>query len=1302
MLQFLRHRCAAAFLIIASGFVLMTFCLMPTVLIAQEVRFSDSVAQNRQTIGSYFDANRNMTFWVNHVQGRGIGDIMSNTAIGGNQFKFLDNGLRMITAEFQITEYSDPVGSVGVQRRFWLNDFTAAGAGFYYDAMRSFYGNTFQSAGFHFELFRDNWTIRSNLKLPVGQRTQHAITYDVMNTSQPFFLGNNIGVGMQSFRIDETAMRTIDIEIARALFNGEVYAGFHNFDAEVGESSSGPHGGFRGNITPNLATNIGISQDPAFGTNFFGGFTWFFGGGNVAGQTVEEKMTTPVERDKQGVINEVNTQMASSFVPLTAAGQAITFNHVRSGSSGDGTFENPFGSLADADSDADKNDRNVVYLHSGSVFNSDSYALAPNQRFLGEGDNNLHQITTDQLGVITVPDGNGSGLARPIINNSTTGLVVNDRTEVSNVQFDNANIAIQATNLNGNVDLNRTSIANSVQGIQVQGGSGQFTIADVEIRDSNIGLAINNSSSNFVVNDSAFNQVSGIGLAAFNHTGQININRGEFNNGATGVRIIGGTTQLTLQDTTLTDQTATGIDLQNGASTVNIVGASRLAQSTAGSTIQVSGGHAGSVSLQAGSTIVTTNGDGLQFADANGTYEFTGVTTLNGGDAGIDILGNSTGTFTFSTTTITDSTGPGLNIDGGAATVNFGGLSQLSQSSNNSGVAIGGGHSGQVTFGSATRINATNGDGLQFDNANGTYDFRGDVQLNGGDAGIDILGNSTGTFTFSDTHITDPTGNALLVDGGSSNVTFDGLSTINKNNPGSTVRVQGGHSGVIDFRSGTEIEATDGDGLQFENANGQYDFRGAVTLNGVDEGIDISGNSAGTFSFSNTSIIEPSGTAINIVGGSSTVDFVGTSRIFTTNAGSVLNVQGGHTGSVLFGPATNVIATNGDGLQFDNADGSYDFRGVIRLNGGDAGIDIIGGSAGTFTFADSTVITNPTGAAVNIQNLESGGSVNFDGSIESNNDVIVRIDTTAAGSDINFLSTGSNFLSSTDNANGAIFIFDADGDITITTPVTVTRAGFSSLFATDGDGTWTFNDLTIVDQQGLNGGVDIFGNNGTINFDNLNISTDSAGTGDATTGFLAGGNNIINVTGTSNIDADGGAAIAVINTNEINMTFVNVTSNNNTSSQIGFAGDDGIDILGVAAGSLDVTGITTITNADGVAVSMEDTGANVTFNEVAIDGIGLDAFITGVASDSTGTLSVNGGTVNNVGGNGFRIGSTFGTSGNFNLNDTTFTNISGFTGDVANSALSGVGNVDAFFSCNDGGGNTGQILFNGGADSCPN
>jgi hypothetical protein len=107
---------------------------------------------------------------------------------------------------------------------------------------------------------------------------------------------------------------------------------------------------------------------------------------------------------------------------------------------------------------------------------------------------------------------------------------------------------------------------------------------------------------------------------------------------------------------------------------------------------------------------------------------------------------------------------------------------------------------------------------------------------------------------------------------------------------------------------------------------------------------------------------------------------------------------------------------------------------------------------------------------------------------------------------------------------------------------------------------------------------------------------------------------------------DGGAALALTDVKEINMTFDFLTSTNNLSSQIGATGDDGIDLLLIDAGTLDVTGTTTVKNAAGEGISVSGVGATITFDLVDLDGIGLDAVISGVAHDNPGIPNINGGT----------------------------------------------------------------------------
>src|SRR5258708_38574840 len=65
---------------------------------------------------------------------------------------------------------------------------------------------------------------------------------------------------------------------------------------------------------------------------------------------------------------------------------------------------------------------------------------------------------------------------------------------------------------------------------------------------------------------------------------------------------------------------------------------------------------------------------------------------------------------------------------------------------------------------------------------------------------------------------------------------------------------------------------------------------------------------------------------------------------------SLLSVSGGHsTGTLTFTGAFN--ATNGNGLQFDNADGTYSISGTVTLDGGDAGIHVVNGSSGTINIS---------------------------------------------------------------------------------------------------------------------------------------------------------------------------------------------------------------------------------------------------------------------------------------------------------------------------------------------------------------
>ena len=907
-----------------------------------------------------------------------------------------------------------------------------------------------------------------------------------------------------------------------------------------------------------------------------------------------------------------------------------------------------------------------------------------------------------------------------------------DATSGGGLQFDDAN---GQYSFDGSVELDQTDAGI----VLLSDSDGTFTFADTTINDPT-GAALSIDGGSAIVNLNGMSSLTKDNAAAVvdirEHDGVVNLGaettilsdgasdglqfsdaggtynfagRVELEDTTAGIVLLDDSDgTFTFDDLTIENPIGTGLSVSGGSSQIAINGTSSITKDNAGSILSVSGGHDGTITFANGSTISATDAvgnDGLQFDNADGTYNFNGDIALDGSDLGLGIVGTSTGMFNFSGISVTDATDTAIHIEGGDADLTFGSTSIFSSSDGGSLVNIGGGHIGSITFDSGATVTAFGpnaGDGLQFDNADGTYQFDGAVTLDGGDAGIDILNGSDGTFTFSETSITDPTGTGLNVSGGTSTVVFDGLSSLIKENAGSLLSIGDGHNGSVTFNQGTMLSATGvatGDGLQFDNADGTYQFDGAVTLDGGDAGIDILNGSDGTFTFSETTITDPSGTGINIEGGSSILTFTGLSNLTKDNLGSTINVDGGHNGTVTFTNGTTISATGpmaGDGLQFDNANGTYNFNGLVTLDGGDAGVDIVNGSSGTFTFSD-TNISDPTGIAFNVNDFDGNGSVDFNGNISSTTGTnVVEIDTTASGTSINFSTTspGTNAISG--NGAGGILILDADGFINFNTPVSivdpnnaVTQTGISIL---GGSGTVIFGSSAVqLTGDAFNAGVEINGHQGTITFDGLDVMTD----GDGVVGLSVFDAENLNFTGANIIDSNGGDGIVMDTVDLLDATFQEITV---TNSVAGFGSGSGVTLTRIGTGgAFEVTGNTTVNDAVGMGISIDDSNGTFTFTEIDIDTTTLDGLAIGVLSGNPGNVTISGGSIQNTGGNGILLNGADG----FLLNDTSVEFTNGFTVDLTNSDVSGSGNTANQFTVNDGGGNTGAILFNNGANSAP-
>jgi hypothetical protein len=270
------------------------------------------------------------------------------------------------------------------------------------------------------------------------------------------------------------AMSGADIELARSLGlpTLEAFVGGYFYSGDLGDDAVGGKGGIRGFITPDLHGTVAVAGDDVFGTNLYGGLTWFLGAkGGLSRPNMARRLLMPVERNEQIVVNEFERRSdIVGPIVLTQDDDQIEIVHVQEGAAGlaDGTFENPFDSLPDTQ------EADIVYVHADGVFVGQSYTLAEDQRFLGEGNGVVHLVETDQLGDIVLPDGSG-GANRPVIQNAPGNAItiVAQDSEVSNFSVQNAaghgifGSGITDFNINRNVIANaagRGIFLNNVSG----------------------------------------------------------------------------------------------------------------------------------------------------------------------------------------------------------------------------------------------------------------------------------------------------------------------------------------------------------------------------------------------------------------------------------------------------------------------------------------------------------------------------------------------------------------------------------------------------------------------------------------------------------------------------------------------------------------------------------------------------------------------------------------------------------------------------------------------------------------------
>jgi hypothetical protein len=405
----------------------------------------------------------------------------------------------------------------------------------------------------------------------------------------------------------------------------------------------------------------------------------------------------------------------------------------------------------------------------------------------------------------------------------------------------------------------------------------------------------------------------------------------------------GGGTDGILLNTIVGTMTATGGTLTGTASgptfsviggTVSVTYNGNITQASNNAAVMVSGGHAtGTLTFQTG-TISATSGTGLQFSNADGTYVFSGTTTMNGGDAGIDIITGSDGSFNFGTlTSITNPSGDAFLINGGNGPVTY----QGTIAKNNAGRAV--------------NIQSRTGNSVS---------LSGSISSTASSSGILAQSNSGGTINFSNAS------KVINVTGASNAVTLtsNNGATINFTNGLDIDTVDGiGFSasggGIINVSSGTNtVASTSGQAIDIDAVQTNITFNSVDSTASPAQGIDLT-------NLSNSSIFTVSGTT-NITNASS-----GSTSININNVGASSDINFG---------TTNIINRNNTGIQITSAAGTVDFGSTTIANLNNAG------GHGIRVDTSSAVITITTASISNTQQNSAEADANADGIAETDGD----------------------------------------------------------------------------------------------------------------------------------------------------------------------------------------------------------------------------------------------------------------------------------------------------------------------------
>lgn len=529
------------------------------------------------------------------------------------------NWLAFLDARLLLDDENHNLGSnIGIGARQYLPEYQRTIGGYiYYDTRDTGYANFGQVSG-GIETLGDLWDARLNWYIPTGTRRKLLrTTHDPTGTYT--FIGHHLFGGTFT-RFYQAAMTGVDMEAGRKIYSGpntdvRAFAGWYHFQTNGTPQAWGWKSRVEGRISDVVALNLSIQNDRVFDTtvNFAVSFQWpsitGLRNGPRSNLPARDRLGEAPERLRNIVVTNQEIQDPNGGLLIDpSTGLPYFFMHVETGGSGDGTFEDPFGTLAAAFADTRTQQGNVVVYDHRNAAEAGNFTLATNTQVLSSGP---AQFITTQVGQVQLPDSN-TGLTPQI----TGSFTLNNRSVLSgfdiitngfdlsisangvgnimvsnnNITHTGANAAVFLTNLTGpatfsqtpilksggtavlitgsqntaDVTFNNSSITNTFgSGVNISNSGGTIQFGQITTTGGLSAVEITSSSANLTIDELNTTNSTINSLKINNVTGSVTLNGGTFNNNAfSGVEIT-DSNNITIRNTTINSAGTNGISATN-------------------------------------------------------------------------------------------------------------------------------------------------------------------------------------------------------------------------------------------------------------------------------------------------------------------------------------------------------------------------------------------------------------------------------------------------------------------------------------------------------------------------------------------------------------------------------------------------------------------------------------------------------------------------------------------------------------------------------------------------------------------